>query len=101
MKGKPQIGVAVEWNTLMDCQWENWLGITQLSDLLEIKTRVLKKDNLKAEKIKLALFFEQLEHHSALNSEGDLLYSSAHNKSDFSIKRCLSGRNLSKNLCSL
>lgn len=57
---------------------------------------MLKKDKLKAEKIKLAVFLEQLEHHSALNSEGDFLYSSAGNKSNFSIKGCISGKNLSK-----
>lgn len=62
------------------------MGITQLSDLLEIKTIVLKKDKLKAEKRKLAVFFEQLEHCSARNSKGDFLYSSTGNKSNFSIK---------------
>lgn len=72
------------------------MGITQLSDLLEIKTIVLKKDKLKAEKIKLAVFFEQLEHCSARNSEGDFLYSSTGNKSNFSIKGCVSGKNLFK-----
>lgn len=80
----------------MDCQWENWLGVTQLSDVLEIKTIVLKKDKLKAEKVKLAVFFEQLEHCSAQNSEDDFLYSSADNKSNFCIKGCLSGKNLIK-----
>lgn len=80
----------------MDCQWENWLGITQLSDLLGITTIRLKKDKLKAEKIKLAVFFEPLEHHRALNSKGDFLSGSAGNKSNFSIKGCVSGKTLSK-----
>lgn len=93
-KENTQIGVAAGWNTLMDCQWEDCLGITLLSDLLGIKTTMLKKDKLKAENKKLAVIFEQLEHHRALNGEGDYLYSSAGNRSNFYIKGSISGKKI-------